>query len=201
MDTFAYIYINESEIDRLYAQHVEWIISERLDSEKKTIKGGVSVKPFGAGIDIGGDKEIESTNKKELSFAHKVKQIKDTFASSNIIFNQLEEAIDITETGRGLYIDTNIQFAAPQFKEADVTDLVNCEGHVILESQIEQKSIIMSLGLENMPRLRGHSMSSTCHDAILFREIADQGFNFKVFGFLYKISLNKLQIRPIIVAL
>jgi len=201
MDMFAYVYVNEPEIDRLYAQHDEWIVSERLESEKKTIKGGVSAKPFGTGIDVGGNKEIQSTDKKELSFAHKVKQIQNALKSSNNISNQIRQAIDIALRGQGLFINVKMPFIAPQFKEADAIDLVNREGHVILESQIEQYSIIMSLGLESMPRLRGHSMSRTCHDAILFREIADHRLDFNVFGFLYKVSLDKLQIRPIIVAL
>jgi len=201
MDIFAYIYINEPEIDCLYAQHVKWIVSERLDSEKKTIKGGVSAKAFGTGIDVGGDKEIESTDKKELSFSHKVEQIKNALESSKNLFHQIKEAINATEMGRRVYIDATLRFIAPQFKEADATDLVNREGNVMLESQIEQYFIIMSLGLANMPRLRGHSMSRTCHDAILFREITDHGFNFNIFGSLHKISPNKLQIRPIIIAL
>jgi hypothetical protein len=201
MSMLTYIYIYEDEIDRLYAQHVEWVISQRLQSDKKILKGGVSAKVMGIGADVGGNKETEYTDKKELSFATKVKQIKSALESSDNLYLDIRETFDILKTGQGVYIDTKMHFIVPQFKEDNATDLVNRERHVVLESQVDEYIIIMSLGLENMPRLRGRSMSKTCHDAILFREIADQGFDFSIFGSLNKISAHKLQIRPIVVAL
>ena len=136
----------------------------------------------------------------DSGFAYKIKQIKNALASSNNLLHQIGDAINIAELGQGVYVDASMRFIAPQFKEGEGVNLVNGEGNVILESQINQKLLIMSLGLENMPRLRGGAMSRTCHDAVLFREIADYGFNFIVFGFLHEIKPKKLQIRPITVA-
>ncbi len=201
MDYYAYIYVNEPEIERLYAQHIDWVISERLQSNKKILKGGVSAKVFGTGVDIGGDKEIEYTDKKELSFDHKVKQIKSTLASSNNLFHEIGEAFDILKMGQGIYIDTRMRFIVPQFKAKEALDLVNREGYIILESRINRKLLIMSLGLDNMPRLRTGVMSRNSHDAIFFREIAEKGFIFAIFGFISAINRNKYQIRPITVAL
>jgi len=198
----TYIYLNEAEIDSLFAQHVGLAISEQWKTGKKGFKGGVSAKIMGIGGDIGGNAGFEATEKKETTSAYKLGQIRSALVSSKQLCSQLQEAVQsCPKIGMGVYIEAVGQFQAPQFKEDDAVEQVNHDGAVILECKIDRSLIVMSLGLNHMPRVRRGIMTKTGHDAIVLREIGDRAFPFKVFGYLHRISDDKFQIRPITVAL
>jgi hypothetical protein len=203
MAFLTYIYFNEPEIDRLYSQHAQWAIIERSETKRQELKGGVSASIFGAGFDAGGNKESQSVETSEPSSHYKLQEVKGALASAGELSVQLQEAAKACPaSGRHIFVDAVVHFKAPQFwRRAGNADEINRDGSVLLEGALGDDAIDMSMGLHHMPRVKNGHMSYTGHDAILLRQAGDDAFPFRVFGFLYRVRYNHLNIRPVTVAL
>lgn len=202
MSFVTYIYFNEPEINRLFSQQAGLAVSERWQTDKKHIKSEASAKILGVGGDIGVNSESETKEKKETTSAYKLDHVKNALVSSGQLLRELQDSVRLCSGSETrVYVEAAGYFRAPQFKKGQGgVDQVNRDRSVILECQAGDNLIVMSLSLDHMLRVRNGIMGRLGHDAILLREIGDKAFLFTVFGLLYRISNDELQMRPITVA-
>lgn len=197
-----YIYFNRSEINRLYAQIMGWVPKERVKNNSHTFEGGLSAGIPGIGAKAGGAKESGTREQYEISEEHKLFEILSHLRKNNQLLDDIVEAVaHVLKNNVGIFVRSRNRFDAPQFRDSnDPVNGVNEAGCVLLECDIGSARILVSLGLEHMPRARGGTMSKLGHDAIVFRELHGKEMPLEIFGFLHPIG-SKIQIRPITVSL
>lgn len=205
MRPVTYIYFNNPEIISLYAQLVGWVPTDRSKGSRKTIKGSLSARIFGAGADAGVAKESTNQERAELSVENKLRELLARLNGEELLLHQLSDALAMVFGSKtGVYVDIEQRFDAPQFREmeahANVIQNLNQAGSILLECAVDDKCILLSMELDHMPRVHNGKMSATGHDAILFREFKGSAIPLRVFGYLHVAGQN-IQIRPITVEL
>ncbi len=198
----TYIYFNRLEINQLYAQIMGWVPTERVKNDSHTIEGGLSIGMLGIGAKAGGAKESGTKQQYEISEEHKLFEIKKYLRSNHQLIDDIAEAAThVLKKNVGIFVQSRYRFHAPQFRDnSDPVKDVNEAGCVLLECDVGDTRMLVSLGLDHMPRVRGSTMSKTGHDAIIFREFHGKEMPLEIFGFLHPIK-SKIQIRPITVSL
>lgn len=197
-----YIYFNGPEVNRLYAQIMGWVPTERVENDSYTIEGGFSAGIPGIGGKAGGAKESGTKEQYEISEEHKLFEIKSHLRKNHQLIGDIAEAVaHVLKKNVGIFVQSRYRFDAPQFRDSsDPVKDVNEAGHVLLECDVDSTRIMVSLGLEHMPRVRGSTISKTGHDAIILRELSGKEIPLEIFGFLHPVG-SKMQIRPITVSL
>jgi len=197
-----YIYFNRPGINRLYAQIMGWVPTERVKNDSHTIEGGLSAGIMGIGAKAGGAKESGTKEQSEISEEYKLFEIKSHLRKNNQLIDGIAEAVaHVFKNNVGIFVRSRCHFDAPQFRDSsDPVNAVNEAGCVLLECDIGSMRILVSLGLDHMPRVRGGTMSKTGHDAIIFRELNGKEIPLEIFGSLHPVGAN-MQIRPITVSL
>ena len=197
-----YIYFNVPEINRLYAQIMGWVPTERVKNDSHTIEGGFSAGIPGIGAKAGGAKESGTKEQYEISEEHKLLEIKSHLRKNHQLIDDIAEAVaHVLKNNVAIFVQSRYRFDAPQFRDSsDPIKDVNEAGCVLLECDVGSTRILVSLGLDHMPRVRGGTMRKTGHDAIIFRELGGKEIPLEIFGFLHPIKSN-IQIRPITVSL
>ena len=198
----TYIYFNRPEINQLYAQIMGWVPTERVKKNGHTIEGGLSAGIMGTGAKAGGAKESGTREQFEISEEHKLFEIESHLRKNNQLLDEIVEAVAyVLKNNVGIFVRSRYRFDATQFRDSsDPVNSVNEAGCVLLECDVVSTRILVSLGLDHMPRVRGGTMSKTGHDAIIFRELGGKEIPLEIFGFLHPIK-SKIQIRPITVSL
>ena len=198
----TYIYFNRTEINRLYAQIVGWEPTERVKNDSHTIEGGLSAGIPGIGIKAGGAKESGTKEQYAISEEHKLFEIKSHLRENHQLIDDITETVaHVLENNVGIFVQSRYRFDAPQFRDSsDPVNSVNEAGCALLKCDVGSTRILVSLGLNHMPRVRDGTMSKTGHDAIIFRELGGKGIPLEIFGFLHPIK-SRIQIRPITVSL
>ena len=197
-----YVYFNRPEINRLYAQIMGWVPTERVKNDSHTIEGGLSAGIPGIGAKAGGAKESGNKERYEISEEQKLSEIKSRLKKNDQLIDDIAEAVaHVLKNNVGIFVQSRNRFDAPQFRDSsDPVNAVNEAGSVLLECDVGSTRILVSLGLDHMPRVRGGTMSKTGHDEIIFRELGGKAILLEIFGFLHPIE-SKMQIRPITVSL
>jgi len=197
-----YIYFNRPEINRLYAQIKGFVPTARVKKDSQTIEGRLSAGIMGTGAKAGGAKEAGIEEQSETSGEYKLSEIKKHLRKKEKLFNEVADAVTyVIKNNTGIFVQARYCFAAPQFRDSnDPVGTINEAGCILLEREAAGKQILISLGLEHMPRIRDNIMGRTGHDAIIFRESSDKGIPLEIFGFVHSVG-SKIQIRPITVNL
>lgn len=198
----TYIYFNRPEINQLYAQIMGWVPTDRVKNDSHTIEGGLSAGIPGTGVKAGGAKESGTRERSEISEEHKLFEIKSHLRKNNQLLDEIVEAVAyVLKNNVSIFVQTRYRFDAPQFRDSsDPVNSVNEAGSVLLECDVGSTRILISLGLDHMPRVRGSKMNKTGHDAIVFRELDGKDIPLEIFGLLHPLG-SKMQIRPITVSL
>ncbi len=197
-----YIYFNRPEINQLYAQTVGWVPTERVKNNSHAIEGGLSAGIPGLGAKAGGVKESGIKEQYEISEEHKLSELKSHLMKNHQLIDDITEAAaHVIKNNSGIFVQSRYRFDAPQFRDSsDPIKYVNEAGCVLLEGDVGTTRILVSLGLDHMPRVHGNTMTNTGHDAIIFREFDGKDIPLEIFGFLHPIK-SKIQIRPVTVSL
>ena len=197
-----YIYFNRPEINQLYAQIKGFVPTARVKKDSQTIEGGLSAGILGIGAKAGGTMEAGTEEQSETSEEHKLFEIKKHLSKNNQLLDEIAEAATyVLKNNVGIFVQSRYRFDAPQFRDSnDPIEAVNEAGCVVLECDVGTTKILVSLGLDHMPRVYHGHMGRTSHDAIIFREFGGKAIPLEIFGFLHPIG-SKMQIRPITMSL
>lgn len=198
----CYIYFNRPEINQLYAQTTGWVPTERVKNNSHIIEGGLSAGIPGIGAKARGAKESGTKEQYEISEEHKLFELKSHLRKNHQLIDDIAEAVAyVLKNDVGIFVRSRNRFNTPQFRDSsDPVRGVNEAGYVLLECDVGSTRILVSLGLDHMPRVRGDTMSKTGHDAIIFHEFGGKEIPLEIFGFLHSIG-SKMQVRPITVSL
>ena len=222
-----FMYLDAEGIESLYAQIVDRIEVEFIQTRKKAKSGEVGLKAaFGSMLigllglrEVGGEtklgvgrEQIEEA-KLRLSVERKLSNLLGYLAKhkGDDYFESIQEAGEITSSQRrSVYFRGEARFDAPDFypgrsgvarvNEAEAILFVIEPVYDASESYFKKAPLrfAMSAGLQKFARLHGR-MGATSHEAIFFRGAMGKNINLGVFGQVSHISGNSLQVKPFVI--
>jgi hypothetical protein len=208
----AYLYLDSAGVESLFAQTVDRVEIELVESTKKTTEEKSSAKlglgnALAALIGIKADASLEAAKAKTqleqaklgLTVEHKIARLQNYILATGYLTDDLASAVKRSkETNAKVYINVLHAFDMPQFAHrGGGVEQANDDGALEFEiPSLSSAKVVMAASLAKFPSLASGRLGRLSHVVLHFGGFQGKNVPLHVFGYIISLSAVVCQIKP-----